>query len=360
MVHKKNISGVQIHPNIVRQLFFLAILVFLAIVIFKELYFIISAFLGAIALYVILMYPMKYLMVMRRWWPSLAALLLMVVSLVIMVMPIAYMVTVAVDKLTPLLENPAIIRNIIEEIHNYLLANFDIDILNSANIDKINGQVLPIAQSTVGSTFSLAANIFLTYLILYFMLVQTRELERWLRRNLPLKSGNVTTVIRDIRGLVYSNALGIPIVAFIQGLAATLGYWIFGVDEYILMGILTAISSVLPIIGTLAVYLPLAIYQFAVGEPWEGIGVGLWGFIVIGAVDNIARFVVQKKLADVHPLVTLLGVMIGVNMFGFIGVIFGPLLLSIFMILSKIYVDEFGKSNANQTHGAHAHDKAHE
>ncbi|MBK7638164.1 MAG: AI-2E family transporter [Saprospiraceae bacterium] len=69
--------------------------------------------------------------------------------------------------------------------------------------------------------------------------------------------------------------------------------------------------------------------------------------MVIGSVDNIARFVVQKQLADIHPLVTLLGVMLGISLFGFIGVIFGPLLISVFFILFKIYVDEFGKVDAN-------------
>lgn len=347
MLHRKIPAGTQIHPNIIRQLFFLAVLIFLGIIIFKELYFLISSFLGAVALYVILLYPMKYLIVVKKWWPSLAALFLMIVSLIIMVIPFAYMIKVAIEKITPLVNNPALIKDIFEKIHQYLLSNFGIDLLNEENISKINGQVVPMAQSTLGGTMTAIGNIFFTYLIVYFMLVQTREIHRWLRKNLPLKSGNVTTVIRDIRGLVYSNALGIPIVALIQGLAATLGYWLFGVDEYILMGILTAISSVLPIIGTLAVYLPLAIFQFAVGEPWEGIGVGLWGFIVIGAVDNIARFLVQKKLADVHPLITLFGVFIGINMFGFIGVIFGPLMLSFFLILVQIYRDEFGKANAN-------------
>jgi predicted PurR-regulated permease PerM len=137
-------------------------------------------------------------------------------------------------------------------------------------------------------------------------------------------------------------------VALIQGVVGTLGYWLFGVDEFLLMGILTAISSVIPIIGTLAIYLPLAIYQYVEGGAFEGIGVALWGLIVIGSIDNIARFLVQKKLADVHPLITLLGVIIGINMFGFIGVIFGPLLLSVIFILGRIYVDEFGKVDANK------------
>lgn len=136
-------------------------------------------------------------------------------------------------------------------------------------------------------------------------------------------------------------------MAFVQGIVATIGYSIFGVKEFLLMGLLTAISSVIPIVGTMLVYLPLAIFQFSKYGTYSGIGVGLWGFIVIGSVDNIARFLVQKKLADVHPLVTLLGVFLGVSLFGFMGIIFGPLLLSVFFMLTKIYINEFGKFNAN-------------
>jgi predicted PurR-regulated permease PerM len=255
---------------------------------------------------------------------------------------------VAVDKVMPVVEDPSIINDVFNKVHTYLDTNYQIDILNQENVQKISAQILPIAQKTLGGTFSALGNIFLMYLVLYFMLVQTRQVEKWLRKNVPFKTANVKKIITDIRNLVYSNALGIPIVAIIQGVVGTIGYWLFGVDEYILMGILTAISSVIPIIGTLAIYLPLAIYQYIVGGSFEGLGVAFWGFAVIGSVDNIARFLVQKKLADVHPLITLLGVIMGINLFGFIGVIFGPLLLSVFFILSRIYVDEFGRVDANK------------
>jgi predicted PurR-regulated permease PerM len=204
-----------------------------------------------------------------------------------------------------------------------------------------------MVQKTLGSTVTALGNLFLMYLVLFFLLVQTRQVETWLKKSVPFKTKNVKIIISDIRNLVYSNALGIPIVALIQGIVGLIGYWIFGVEEFILMGILTAISSVVPIVGTLVVYLPIAIYQFAEGGAWQGTGVALWGIIVIGSVDNIARFMVQKKLANIHPLITLLGVIMGINLFGFLGIIFGPLLLSIFFVLVKIYIDEFGKVNAN-------------
>jgi predicted PurR-regulated permease PerM len=186
------------------------------------------------------------------------------------------------------------------------------------------------------------------YLVLYFLLVQTRDVEQWIKSTLPLKSSNAQKVISEVRNLVYSNALGIPIVAIVQGIIAALGYSLFGVDQWLLLGILTAISSVIPILGTMLVYLPLSVYQYSTEGLYSGIGVLLWGFLVIGSVDNIARFMVQRKLANVHPLITLLGVFMGVKLFGFLGIIFGPLLLSIFFLLTRIYVNEFGRVDANQ------------
>ncbi len=335
----------QIHPNTIRQIFFLAILIGLGYVIIGELYFMIGAFLGAITLYVILMDPMKYLVYNRKWKPWIACMLLMLLSLVIMVIPLIWMVATAIDRIMPLVQDPTIINDIFTKLHDYFVNNYGIDLLKTENVEKISGQVIPFVQKTLGGTFSALGNIFFMYLILYFLLVETRNAEKWLRTSIPLKSGNVKKLISEIRNLVYSNALGIPIVAIIQGVTGFIGYWIFGVEEFVLMGIITAIASVIPIVGTLVVYLPLAIYQFAIVSPWQGVGVALWGLIVIGSVDNIARFMVQKKMADVHPLITLLGVIIGINLLGFLGVIFGPLLLSIFIVLVRIYIDEYGKSD---------------
>jgi predicted PurR-regulated permease PerM len=73
----------------------------------------------------------------------------------------------------------------------------------------------------------------------------------------------------------------------------------------------------------------------------KGIIMGLWGFILIGLVDNLFRFMLNKKLGDIHPLITVFGVIVGIKLFGFIGLIFGPLLISLFILLLKIYSNEF-------------------
>jgi predicted PurR-regulated permease PerM len=97
----------------------------------------------------------------------------------------------------------------------------------------------------------------------------------------------------------------------------------------------------LPVVGAAAVYVPMGIYLIAAGNTWQGIGILIYGFAVIGSSDNISRFMLAKKIGDVHPLITVFGVLIGVNLFGFIGLIFGPLLISMFILLLEIYTNEF-------------------
>jgi predicted PurR-regulated permease PerM len=88
----------------------------------------------------------------------------------------------------------------------------------------------------------------------------------------------------------------------------------------------------------------MSVYLFANGQNWQGVFVLVWSAVVVGSVDNILRFMLAKRMADVHPIVTVLGVIIGLKYFGFIGLIFGPVLISYFMILLKIYYLEYQKS----------------
>ena len=103
----------------------------------------------------------------------------------------------------------------------------------------------------------------------------------------------------------------------------------------------------LPIVGAALAYVPLAIIFFVGGETWRGVAMLLFGFGIIGTVDNIFRFWLQKKIGDVHPLITVFGVILGLKLFGFVGLIFGPLLISVFILLIRIYRLEFSGRTSN-------------
>jgi predicted PurR-regulated permease PerM len=177
------------------------------------------------------------------------------------------------------------------------------------------------------------------------MLMKVGQIQRWLLRALPVKRENADSVLKEIREMIMSNSIGIPVLGAVQGIVAMIGYSMFGVEEPILWGIITGIASVIPILGTMAAWVPLTILAFARGDTSNGIWLALWGLIIIGGSDNVFRFILQKYLADIHPLITVFGVILGLNLFGFMGIIFGPLILSLFLLLVRIYYDEFAQTH---------------
>ena len=335
----------QIHPNKIRQLFFLSVIILLFIVISKELYSMLSAFLGAITLYALLRNLMIQLVIKYHFKKWLASLLLILSTLIVIILPSIWIVSISIEKLQPIINNPTLFNQSFEKIHIYLIQKAHIDILNADNIAKINAFVIGYAKNIVGGTMSTLGNVFIAFFDLYFMLVQAFEIESWLRNNVPFKNSNVNKIMTESRNLIVSNAIGVPIVAMLQGLTGLIGYFIFGVHDYIFLGLLTAICSMIPVVGAMIIWVPILLYQLSIGNTWQGIAIGLWGLLLIGSIDNIARFALQKKMANVHPLITIFGVLIGINIFGFLGIIFGPILFSIFFLLVKIYIDEYGKSS---------------
>ena len=166
-------------------------------------------------------------------------------------------------------------------------------------------------------------------------------MENALYEHVPLKDNNVNRLGKEIHMMVVSNAIGIPLIAFAQGLIGFVGYLIIGVDEPFFWFGVTCIAAMLPVVGAALAYVPLAIIFFANNQTGQGVAMLIFGFGVIGIVDNVLRFTLLRKLGNVHPLTTVFGVIIGLKVFGFIGLIFGPLLISMFMLLLKIYSNEF-------------------
>jgi predicted PurR-regulated permease PerM len=184
------------------------------------------------------------------------------------------------------------------------------------------------------------------YFVLYFMLTEGRKMESTFYKWVPLKDENIIMLRHDMNKLVLSNAIGIPLIAVAQGIVGLIGYLIIGVPEPVFWFVITCITAMLPVVGAALAYIPLGLLSFANGEPVQGVIVLIFGLAIIGSVDNIFRFWLNKKLGDIHPLITVFGVIIGVNLFGFIGLIFGPILISLFLLMIKVYVNEFSRNRA--------------
>jgi predicted PurR-regulated permease PerM len=126
------------------------------------------------------------------------------------------------------------------------------------------------------------------------------------------------------------------VIGIVQGVTGLLIYLILGVPNAVLWFLVTCIVSMIPILGSALAYIPVSILLFASHENVRGFIMLLYGFFVIGSVDNIFRIWLQNKLGDTHPLITLFGVIVGVQLWGFTGLIFGQS-FSLFLLLSTYY-----------------------
>lgn len=183
--------------------------------------------------------------------------------------------------------------------------------------------------------------------ILYFMLVGREEMEAYIYEIIPFKENDKKEVLSNVKVMVTSNAIGIPLLAIIQGFVATIGYLIFGMPNPIILGFLTCFATIIPLVGTSLVWFPSAVYLALTGDWFNAIGLAIYALLIISNVDNLFRFMLQKKMANIHPLITVFGVVMGLSLFGFWGVIFGPLLLSVFLLCVNIFKKNYLDSDVN-------------
>lgn len=316
-------------------------LVFLGLILFKEARPFLSGLFGASTLFVMMRSQMAYLTEKKKWNRHLSATILLLESLMFFLIPLTAFALLVVDTLSGIefdihsmilqLED---FINMIEDRIGYNLITLD----NLAFLPKIGGSTL---QFLVASTYSLILNSIVILFILYYMLYNYKGFEDGFKEILPFREENKEILATETKEIIRANAIGIPLLGIIQGIFALAGYIIFGIQQPILFAILTAFSTILPVVGTMVVWVPLGIGIIASGDVLSGIIFLLYGLIVIGGVDNLARLLLQKQLADIHPLITIFGVIIGLQMFGFWGVIFGPLLLSYFVLLFNMYRHDY-------------------
>lgn len=335
----------QIPAKIIRQIFVLLLILFMGSLIFREMLPYLTGVLGAVTIYILLRKWMAKLVNKKKWNPTLAAIMLMLMSFVCILLPIVGIVMMLGNKIGKAVENSEqvikAVKDQIGKVEQY--AGFDLN--SKIDTGAITSWISENLQNLVGGTFNAFIAIGLMYFLLYYMLTNRRTLRESLKEYIPMSRENLVEIGDEVQAMVRSNALGIPLVAIAQGVIALIGFWIFGVEEPLFWFVITTVGSMIPFVGTLLGILPVFVISLSSGDNFQAWGILLYGFIVVGSTDNIIRLYVLKKLDDVHPLVTLIGVIVGVPIFGFIGLIFGPLLISLFMAMVRIYRIEYGRED---------------
>lgn len=331
--------------NRLRQIILLVLIILLALLLLKELYFFLPGFLGAVTLFILMRETYFNLTIKKKWNKTLTALAFILVSLLVIALPIYFSIRLISGKLSTILSNPVELMRDAKIVGLKINDLTGIQLLSDENMLEFQKKAATIIPALINSSASILGNFAIMFLLFYFLLKNGKLVERSVGHFLPLNQENVDLLGKETRNIIKANAIGIPLLAITQGLIATIGYKIFGIQDYGLWGFLTGVFSLVPVVGTSVIWLPLTAYLYAVNQSGNAIGLLIYAVVLILNIDYVIRFTLLKKFINVHPLVTLFGLIIGIRFFGFWGVIFGPLLISYFIILLKIYMNEFGTAN---------------
>ncbi len=334
--------------NRLRQIILICIIIFLTILFVMQLSIFLPGLLGGITLYILSRKWYQNLTLQKKSNKVLTALLFILCSLVIIAIPVYFSIRMITPKINALINSQHEVLQGLQIFSDKVENSFGFKLLSDENTKSIATKISSFIPGLLNSTANVLTNLLMMFFLLYYLLINGIAIEKYLNKIIPLRPENINKLANETILMIRANAIGIPIICIVQGIFASIGYLIFGIKEWGMWGFVTGVFAFFPIVGTMIIWVPLVIFLYSTGQNFTATWLTLYSIIITGNVDYITRLGLLKKMGNVHPMITVLGVIVGLKIFGFMGLIFGPLLISYFIILIKIYLNEFTTSETNK------------
>jgi len=299
----------------------------------------ITGLMGALVLYVVFS-PMHRAMVRRGAHPSVSAGIVVLLGLVLVLGPgvsfIGLLANQAQDMAQSVLSSPLLIR-----LRALRVGPYDI----GAQIEALGSQIVSWAGSSailvVGTATRIGIQLTISFFGLFYLLVAPAGAWPGIRPFIPFSARNAEILRTRFRDVTFSTIIGTGLTAVVQGLLVGLAFWVSGLANPAFWGVVTIIVAILPIVGSALVWGPGAASLAVVGHYGLAIALALWGILVVGNVDNVIRPYVFRRWARIHPFITVIGAFAGISWFGLLGLLIGPLAISYFFELIRMYRAEY-------------------
>src|SRR5438477_6169205 len=259
----ENVTSKQINRYI-----FLAIILIFAFFLFENLKQFFPAFLGALMFYILSKSFVTWLVKKKGWSKSMTAILVILISFFLILLPVAALISLLYNKISAVLSNPDVITNSIQQADNVIQKKYHFDIISNDTLNSIRSTASDLLSLILSKGLGFVSTIIMMYFFLYFMIMNMNRLEAAIVLYLPFKKDKIKLFGDELVRQTFSNSVGIPSIAVVQGLAGFLGYWITGLHEAGFWGVITGFTSFIPVVGTALVWVPVAVYMFIIGHTW--------------------------------------------------------------------------------------------
>lgn len=197
------------------------------------------------------------------------------------------------------------------------------------------------SKLVLGTTGFMISMLWIIITMFFFFIDGSKMLEKVMHWT-PLPNRYDKAIFAKFKDVSYSIIMSTFVTAIVQGLLGAIAFLIIGLPAFF-AGVFMAIFSLIPYVGTAIVWLPTAIYMLITGRVWEGVFMIIWGTVVIGLSDNVIKAYLIKDKAQVHPIFVIFSILGGISLFGFWGLVFGPLIISLTVTILHIYEMEYAE-----------------
>jgi predicted PurR-regulated permease PerM len=206
--------------------------------------------------------------------------------------------------------------------------------------DFIIKSAIQVASSVVETTLG----IFVMFFVMYYGFVEGEELVKKTRGLLPLEKGRKEKLVKSIKDVTKMVIYGDLLISLLQGILGGLGLFMIGVPNAVFWGFIMMILAFLPVIGTGLVWIPIGIMEITNNNTIGGIFILVYGIVVILGVDTLLRPNLVSGGARIHPIAALVGLLGGMKLFGFLGIVLGPVIAALFITMAEFFYQDYIKS----------------
>lgn len=296
-----------------------------------------SGLLGIAVLYVICAPAHRRLS--RRVPPRISALLVLAVTLVLVLLPLGVVVGIVVseapDTIAALQQNA-----ILGRLETLRIGGLDVGAQMAQAGGTVVGWLSAQALAFFGSAARGTLSLVIAFFGLYYMLLYPGAVWRSVRDFLPFSDATADHLRDRFHSVTEATLVGTLFTAIVQGVLVGTGFWLVGLPSAAFWGVITALVSVLPMLGSALVWVP-GVVVLILSQQWGmAIILAAIGFFAAN-VDNVIRLIVFKRVSNIHPMATLIGAFAGLKYFGLLGVLLGPLAIAYFFEMLKMYRREY-------------------
>ncbi|MCM3901453.1 MAG: AI-2E family transporter [Pyrinomonadaceae bacterium] len=302
------------------------------------------------AVLVIVFYPVHQRLLKRLKKPSLSALLSCILVILTILVPVVLVTIAVLNEFSGAMSSvQALIAYLLDpsspytgRVLSWASQYVDIEQLRSgqylfARLKGVSGQVAGETLGVIGGVIGALVQMFFVVFTMYYLFRDGDKIFATVRDALPLEPAQATAVMARTRDVIGASVYGVMAIAVVQGTMGGIAFWVLGVPSAIVWGVVMVFLSMIPMLGAFLVWVPAAAYLALTGHPVKALLMVLWGTLVIGMADNFLRPKLVGERTKLHELLIFFAVLGGLQVFGVLGIVLGPVVLAITLALVDVF-----------------------